>query len=312
MEREVTKWLLERKSVNTSTTYGTYLRQFEEWCRTQGVSAFPSTPAVVARYLIHLEGKGLRASTINVASAAIASQYALSHLPSPTLDPLVRATRKTISEVATPPSQKLPLTVEMVTYIARRHNEDRSFVGIRNTCLIILMMAAFMRESEATSLLRDDVWLDTITDHSASSSSASSTSSPALYFFIERSKTMRDRRGFTVIVPPSKDALICPHTWFRRYRDARIKEATAFFHADGNSAKLAATTPNHIIKTELEAIGVDPSRYGSHSCRSGGVSEAANRGCPVEIIKRHGNWTSDAVFNYMRDSWERKMLARVF
>jgi len=314
IEKEVTRWLLERKSANTSSTYSSYTRDFQQWCERQGLTAFPAAPAAVARYLIHLEERGLKASTVNVASAAISSQYQFSHLPSPTLDPLVKATRKTIAEVAPPPSQKLPLTVEMVKAIAKRHEHDSSFVGTRNTCLIILMMAAFLRESEATALLRDDVWLDAIPsqDHSASSSSTSSATVPALLFFVEKTKTVRDRRGHTIIVPASTDPLICPHEWFKKYRARRSASATHFFHKDNGNEALAAATPNHIVKTELEQIGVDATRYGSHSCRSGGVSEASDRGCAVEIIKRHGHWTSDAVFNYIRDSWERKMKAKVF
>lgn len=317
MEKEVTRWILERKPVNTATTYNTYLRQFEDWCTKQGAAFFPAKPAVVARFAIFLESKGLRASTIKVALAAISSQYSLSHFPSPTLDPIVRSTIKIISEIATPPTQKLPLTVEMVAAIAQRHDQDDSFAGIRNTCMIILMVAAFLRESEATALRKDEVWLDSIPNNNvapSSSSSATSSVTPALFFFIERSKTVRDRRGYTVIVPASANSLICPHRWFNRYSQARAREKVTksefFFHNEGSSEKLADTTPNHIVKRELEAIGVDPARYGSHSCRSGGVSEAADKGCPVEILKRHGHWTSDAVYNYMRDSWERKMLAR--
>jgi hypothetical protein len=216
-------------------------------------------------------------------------------------------TKKIINQIAPPPSQKLPLTVEMVKAISNRNSSTRSFTSIRNTCLIILEMASFCRESEMTNLLTDDVWLDTITTNN--------TTTTALFMYIEKTKVLRDRIGYTVIVPPGSSDNVCPVEWFRRYSRIRARSATHFFHsALSPYDRLDPATPNHIIKAELSAIGINPSLYGSHSCRSGGVSEAINQNnnIAIHLLKRHGNWKSDAIYNYVRDSWERQMKVKVF
>jgi hypothetical protein len=46
----------------------------------------------------------------------------------------------------------------------------------------------------------------------------------------------------------------------------------------------------------------DPSSYGSHSMRRGGVTEARKNGASMVDIQRHGRWKSLTVFNYIGQS----------
>jgi hypothetical protein len=75
----------------------------------------------------------------------------------------------------------------------------------------------------------------------------------------------------------------------------------------GSKAKLGHKTPNGILKKLLIRIGVDHSAYGSHSCRKGGCTAAARAGIEVRVLKRHGNWKSDAVYTYIHESLEEKL-----
>jgi hypothetical protein len=61
------------------------------------------------------------------------------------------------------------------------------------------------------------------------------------------------------------------------------------------------------LKKLLGKIGVDPTEYGSHSCRKGGCTAAALAGIEVRVLKRHGNWKSDAVNTYIHESIEEKL-----
>lgn len=306
-ERSVVQWILERTPTSSSKTYAPYAHQFERWCEEHKLTHFPAKPATISKFLIHLnDDRHLAVNTIRVAASAVSSQYKFSHLTSPVLDPLVKATQRVIAMTGKPARQMLPMTVEMVSAIARRHASDSSFVGVRNTFMILLMMASFCRESEIVALEREDVWLDTAHTHT-------DPHTPALFIFIQKAKCDQERKGYTVLVPAGSSPLLCPHEWFKRYLRVRSKQATLLFHQDNNNDGLSPQTPYHVIKNELTLVGVDAKGYGSHSCRSGGVSEALDKGdVALHLLKRHGRWKSDAILNYVRDSWERQMKVKVF
>ena len=56
----------------------------------------------------------------------------------------------------------------------------------------------------------------------------------------------------------------------------------------------------------LSCIGLDKSKFGLHSLRSGGASVAANKGIADRLFKRHGRWRSDnAKDGYVKDDVEQ-------
>ena len=70
---------------------------------------------------------------------------------------------------------------------------------------------------------------------------------------------------------------------------------------------LSSNTPCHIVKACLAELGIDSSGYGSHSCRRGGATVAVAANVDLHLVKRHGNWKSDAVYLYIVDSAEAQM-----
>ena len=54
-------------------------------------------------------------------------------------------------------------------------------------------------------------------------------------------------------------------------------------------------------------IGIDSSDYGSHSCRRGGATAAVAANVDIHLVKRHGNWKSDAVYLYVVDSVKARL-----
>lgn len=58
----------------------------------------------------------------------------------------------------------------------------------------------------------------------------------------------------------------------------------------------------------LEKIGLDKSKYGLHSLRSGGATSAADKGVCDRLFKKHGRWRSDtATDGYVSESVNIKM-----
>ena len=59
---------------------------------------------------------------------------------------------------------------------------------------------------------------------------------------------------------------------------------------------------------KLGEVGLDKSKFGLHSLRSGGASAAANAGIPDRWFKRHGRWRSESAKDgYIKDSLEDRL-----
>ena len=79
------------------------------------------------------------------------------------------------------------------------------------------------------------------------------------------------------------------------------------FTQKGESRHLSKGTPCNRFKAALDAIGLDGSKYGGHSARSGGATEARAGGADALAVKAHGRWKSDVFQGYVRADTEIKL-----
>ena len=71
---------------------------------------------------------------------------------------------------------------------------------------------------------------------------------------------------------------------------------------------LSYTRVREIILSALESIGLDKSKFGLHSLRSGGATAAASAGIHDRLFKKHGRWASDkAKDGYVRENIKEKL-----
>ena len=63
------------------------------------------------------------------------------------------------------------------------------------------------------------------------------------------------------------------------------------------------------VKRLMQAIGLDPARFGAHSLRIGGASAALAAGVPPTLIRLLGRWSSDVYEIYCRMSEEAALRA---
>ncbi|XP_060597906.1 uncharacterized protein LOC132751710 [Ruditapes philippinarum] len=82
-----------------------------------------------------------------------------------------------------------------------------------------------------------------------------------------------------------------------------------------NCYKLRGTSPlsytraRELILDMFEHIGLDKSKFGLHSLRSGGASAAANAGVSDRLFKRHRRWKSEkAKDSYVKDDIDKRLL----
>ena len=64
-----------------------------------------------------------------------------------------------------------------------------------------------------------------------------------------------------------------------------------------------------MLKSLAAAINLDPSQISGHSFRSGGATLAFQAQIPAELIKRLGDWNSDAYRSYIHIPVKDRILA---
>lgn len=298
-------WVDANRPKKTIGGISTYQKQFIDWCVQNGRNHLPASGATVAEFMKQRaidDGDG--AVAISTATSAIRSAISNYHKSNghstPTTTDIVRDTIRVIKRVGTPgPGGKQPLTINMMKRISQHFGSGNSPLRDRNRSMVLLMMAALMRRSEIVNLHPNDIWIEHISDN------AIDEPVKALFVYIEKSKTDQERRGETVVVSEAADMKLCPvQAWTEWYEQHQI------IHPDGqylfcnmiDGSKLSESTPNHILKNALTAVGIDATDYGSHSLRKGGATAMAAAKVEERLIKRHGRWKSNAVHIYITDS----------
>ena len=140
--------------------------------------------------------------------------------------------------------------------------------------------------------------------------------------FWESSKTDKYRAGRTVLIARTGTSLDPVLQLFKYLKSACIPHKSEKYifrsiHTDKKSGMqklrpdnkpISYTTIKDILKGELQAIGLDPRRYGTHSLRAGGATAAANQEVPDRLFKIHGRWQSDnSKDRYIKDSIDRRL-----
>ena len=55
-----------------------------------------------------------------------------------------------------------------------------------------------------------------------------------------------------------------------------------------------------ILKTSLCQCGFNPKNYCVHGLRAGRVVDLLRYGVPIDMIKKLGRWSSNAVYKYLK------------
>jgi integrase len=140
----------------------------------------------------------------------------------------------------------------------------------------------------------------------------------ALCIFIASSKTKpekqksADQRTGTVVVV-SGDSIPClsPILWFQHWlevaRSQKVDkpDGPLFCNLEGKTKgdRLAKGSINFIVQRMVQKVlPNDFNRFGGHSLRAGGATEAARAQVEQRLIQSHGRWRSDAVRLYIHNS----------
>jgi integrase len=318
LRQAIVDWINDNRNKNTKKSYSSSFRLFVNWCKQQ-VPALPFDPptdAVVARYAQHLVlDKDAAFGTVSTRLAAIADdgRYKVESTtnplaPQPTRSVLVTQMMKCLRPMTKPTTKKLALSMDhlrqMAALLQQREHAD-NFVLQRDFFMVVLASVTLLRRSEVVRL--------EVTDVAVTRESIGGVIQRVMSVFVNKlAKNDVERKGHTRYVLEASGANrdICPVRLYFSYISKWRSTNKWLFYQKTNHAQLSSSTPNHGLKKLLKLIGLaqaEVDQYGFHSCRRGGATAAAERGIPIHLLKRHGNWRSDAVYEYIEDSLEQKI-----
>ena len=115
---------------------------------------------------------------------------------------------------------------------------------------------------------------------------------------IPHSKTDQLGKG-TLISMPAVNSIICPVRNIRLFLNIRSKQpGQLFIHFSG--APMTRYQFSSVLKKSLLALGVDSTKYKSHSFRIGAATSASNKGISENGVKELGRWESQSYKSYIR------------
>lgn len=210
-------------------------------------------------------------------------------------------------------NRKDPITIDILEKLYQDLVVSRNtLTSLRLMCLCILGFSGFLRFDEVSHLRRGDFKFHPT----------------YMTIFIEKSKTDTYRDGKSVYISKG-DTFLCPVKITKRYltrAELQIEEEEhpeldeKFLFRGISKTKrseklrkankpISYTRVREILLKELQTVGLDPLRFGTHSLRAGGATEAANAGVPDRLFKRHGRWVSESAKDgYIQDNCERLLV----
>ena len=296
---------LRSRADNTVKTYNSNFKQFCAWCKQFDFCPLPTSDYHVALYLSTLHDKLHSDAKINSIIYGISFAHKLASLPDPCCSNLVKNVKDgLLKSVSKHHNKKEPFSGEDLELIVNRFGNSDSLIDLRFVTLALLSYSGFLRFNEAISLKRNQI---TFKEAHAELS-------------IVRSKTDQTAKGAKVIISRTKSKA-CPVLALQKYLiTAQIPESSSefifrkvsFLRKSGTyklrqGPHLSYSRAREILLQNLSALGLDKSKFGLHSFRSGGATSASNRGVPDRLIKKHGRWKTDfAKDGYVRENLEAK------
>ena len=68
------------------------------------------------------------------------------------------------------------------------------------------------------------------------------------------------------------------------------------------------TRVRECLFSKLSGLGLDPTKFGTHGLRAGGLSSSVAKGVDHALSKKHGRWKSDSSKDlYIRQSVDQRL-----
>jgi site-specific recombinase XerD len=305
---DLVRVLEQARAPSTNRAYARAFAAWKVWAANfDEVSDLPANPYHIALYFAQLGKHAKSYSVIAVASGALTWAHQLAGMESPTDNVIVRETMNGLKrQLARPVNKKDPLEPDHITKLFDVMNMD-SITDLRNTTIIVLSYYALLRFDEMCHIRCSDVGLF----------------DEYIEITIHRSKTDQLRQGNSVIVA-RLGGKYCPATLVERYLAASIRsspyQSPNYFLfrrcisrqkqvvLSDRDIAITYSSVREMVKAKTKQIGLDSSRYSTHSMRSGGASAAANSNVSERALQKHGRWAcASSKDGYVKDKIETRL-----
>lgn len=297
--------LVNARAPNTNKSYDQAFDRWKRWADNYPeVSSLPADPLHIVLYILFLARSAKSFSNINLAICSLAWAHKLAGFPSPTGSIIVvEAINGLKRKLAKPSVRKEPFTLDNIKSIIDCTNSC-SLKDVRDTAMIVLGFYAFLRVDELRRLKCNKV-----TVHNTH-----------LELTITQSKCDQLRQGSSVVIA-KLGGPYCPVDCFLRYLNTsctildedkfvfrRLIPYKGGFQLTRQNTPMAYNQIREAVKNKAAQIGLDQSKYSTHSMRSGGATAAANFNVKERVFQRHGRWaTTQSRDRYVKDSLESRL-----
>ena len=270
-------------SENSQRAIASDLAQFQEWGGT-----IPATPETVCAYIADHAGS-LAISTITRRVATLSKAHEVSGHPNPCRTEIVRATLRGLNRKhGSAQKQAKPLLRDDLFLTLDALGD--SLRDQRDRALLLLGFAGGFRRSELVSLEHDDI----------------ETARQGIVVTLRRAKTDQEGVGRKIGISHGRTRH-CPVMAIERWITVVGIESGPLFRPITRHGHLAETSlsgdaVSAILRERIEAAGIDPEGYSSHSLRAGFATSAAKAGVSTSKIRAQTGHASDAMLaRYIRD-----------
>lgn len=302
------EFCLKSRADNTTKKYRYAFNKFCNWSNSFNLNPLPASDNTVSLYLIHLCKNGNSVSIVDEAFYAISWSHKLAAFYDPcnsflcksVIEGARRSFRHNIK------NKKEPITPQILQKIVQKYGNTNSTLHERRVaCMCLVSYSGFLRFTELVNLKRSDIIFH----------------QEYMSLFIEKSKTDQHRKGSTVLISRTF-SFTCPVHMLETYinqaniskdsqeyifRSVTLQKKTHSYILRGKTP-LSYTRAREILLNALTSLGLDRTKFGLHSLRSGGATAAAAAGINDRIFKKHGRWASDtAKDGYVHENLKEKL-----
>src|SRR5680860_71028 len=224
-EDAVLSYIAKNRNKGTSDKYSSAWTMFERYLTKRNKSQADMDEFDIADYLRErVEDQGVAATTMSGDRSAIADRLKNGPLRELCNAKVVSDMMSVLRTVATVSKPKQHMSAELMRELVNAHDargptgNEHEWIRERNLFLMLLMMLAFLRQSEAVALLVEDVEVKLLM--------IGGVPQRVLHVFIARSKTDQARAGHVTLLGASSDASFCSIARLERLSLIHISEPT--------------------------------------------------------------------------------------
>ena len=282
LELETLKNLKNSKASNTLRAYQSDFKDFSAFCSKNGLSSMPTDPKILALYLTHLSSNS-KFSTLKRRIASISVIHKMKGHYLDTKHPVVMENLHGIKRVkGSNQKSKKPILISDLRLIINAIDQSKQLENkkIRDKAIMLVGFSGGFRRSELVAINNDDI--EFVTE--------------GVKIFIRRSKTDQSGEGMTKAIPYFDNKLFCPVTNLKKWIEYSKINSGKIFDISDKSVAL-------IIKKYALLAGLDATKYGGHSLRSGFATSTAESGAEERtIMAMTGHKTTQMVRRYIQEA----------